>query len=610
MVEPLADVVEKAAAACQLAVEAEFVGHEAGEPAHLERVRKQVLAVGGAELEAAHGAQGVAREAGEAEFEAGLLAGVAHDPVHLVGGLLDYLFDAAGVDAAVCQHALDGPLGDLAADGVEGADDDGLGGVVDDEVDARGRLDGPDVAAFAADDAALELLVGEVDDGDAALGHKLACKPLHGDREHLLGPLVGLFDGRLLNLAGRLGSLGAGRLRHALDDPGAGLFGRDAGDFGQLLVGLAFALGERLGPVVEEGLLAAHRLLLLGEVVLLLVEGDGPLVEFGLALGHLLFELVELLALAAALALCLALRLDAGLFGVELGPLFDGVGLELGGCLELLCGGAALCFGLGAHGFAVCDGLFASKPVGENACDYSAREGGEDGCHGWTLGGGRSGLADKEAELRRQMGHRDIMPHYGQCRENLPTVAQTDAKCGETDMGQKFVVETAAAAQPVAVAGESEAWDEEGVELAERDGAVAGWLGDAEGAGEGGEGAGLEECHAVAVDGGEAPAPAGQEPEERGDGLELATGGDMEGDGLQACEQGQEVAGGCLAIGGGGGPRLPSAGSELGAERGLVGSGVGPRALSHRRGPRRGGRWRGRPRRGWRRVRRHGRSAL
>jgi hypothetical protein len=82
------------------------------------------------------------------------------------------------------------------------------------------------------------------------------------------------------------------------------------------------------------------------------------------------------------------------------------------------------------------------------------------------------------------MGHRDIMPHYGQCRENLPIVAQTDAKCGETDMGQKFVVETAALAQALAVAGEAEAGDEEGVELVEGDGPVAWRLSDAEGAGD------------------------------------------------------------------------------------------------------------------------------
>ena len=57
-------------------------------------------------------------------------------------------------------------LGDLAADGVEGGDDDDAGRVVDDDVDAGLLLERPDVAALAADDAALHLVAGNVDGGD------------------------------------------------------------------------------------------------------------------------------------------------------------------------------------------------------------------------------------------------------------------------------------------------------------------------------------------------------------------------------------------------------------------------------------------------------------
>ena len=48
--------------------------------------------------------------------------------------------------------------GDLAADRVEAADEHRLGRVIDDQVDARGLLQGADVAALAADDAALHLV--------------------------------------------------------------------------------------------------------------------------------------------------------------------------------------------------------------------------------------------------------------------------------------------------------------------------------------------------------------------------------------------------------------------------------------------------------------------
>jgi hypothetical protein len=52
--------------------------------------------------------------------------------------------------------------GDLTPDRVEGADDDGLGGVIDDQVNARRLLEGADVAALAADDPALHFVVRQV----------------------------------------------------------------------------------------------------------------------------------------------------------------------------------------------------------------------------------------------------------------------------------------------------------------------------------------------------------------------------------------------------------------------------------------------------------------
>ena len=54
-------------------------------------------------------------------------------------------------------------LGDLAANVVEGADDDHPGRIVDDDVHAGGLLEGADVAAFAADDAALHVVAGDID---------------------------------------------------------------------------------------------------------------------------------------------------------------------------------------------------------------------------------------------------------------------------------------------------------------------------------------------------------------------------------------------------------------------------------------------------------------
>ena len=60
--------------------------------------------------------------------------------------------------------------GDFAADHVEGADDDHAGRVVDDHVHAGGLLEGADVAALAADDPALHLVVGDAHRAGGGLG--------------------------------------------------------------------------------------------------------------------------------------------------------------------------------------------------------------------------------------------------------------------------------------------------------------------------------------------------------------------------------------------------------------------------------------------------------
>ena len=119
---------------------------------------QHVLAVAGAELQAAQQLDDLGRQARHAGLVDGLLAGLAHDDVDLGAGLGDDLLDAAGVDPAVLDELGQGQAGDLAADRVEAADDDRLGRVVDDQVDARGLLEGADVAALAADDAALHLV--------------------------------------------------------------------------------------------------------------------------------------------------------------------------------------------------------------------------------------------------------------------------------------------------------------------------------------------------------------------------------------------------------------------------------------------------------------------
>ena len=155
-------------------------------------VVEHVLAVAGAVLEPAEQLDDLGGQPGHAGLVGGLLAGLADDEVDLGAGLGDDLLDAAGVDAAVGDELGDGDPGDLAAHRVEAAQDDRLGRVVDDQVDAGRLLERPDVAALAADDPALHLVRRQVDDADRVLGRVVGGDALHRGQDDVAGLVLGL----------------------------------------------------------------------------------------------------------------------------------------------------------------------------------------------------------------------------------------------------------------------------------------------------------------------------------------------------------------------------------------------------------------------------------
>ena len=129
------------------------------------------------------------------------LAGLADRFLDFLLGLAHDLLDASRMDAAVRDEPLERDPRDLAPNRVVARDDDRFGRVVDDDIDAGGGLDRADVAALAADDAALHLVVGQRDHRDRALGDELAGQPLDRDRDDPLGAPVGLLARLLLDHA-------------------------------------------------------------------------------------------------------------------------------------------------------------------------------------------------------------------------------------------------------------------------------------------------------------------------------------------------------------------------------------------------------------------------
>ncbi len=171
----------------------------------------------------------------------------------------------AGMDAAVLQQLLERQAGDLAAHAVEAREDHGVRRVVDDEVDAGEVLEGADVAALAADDAALHVVGRQLDDRDRRLGRVAGGEALHDDREDVAHAPVGLALGLLLDLAHHPRAVVADLVGQLLEQQLLGLRRAHAGDPLELA-------DVAVADVVDLLLAGAQALLALGEAVEARVE--------------------------------------------------------------------------------------------------------------------------------------------------------------------------------------------------------------------------------------------------------------------------------------------------------------------------------------------------
>ncbi len=334
VVDGLAQVVEQTCALGDGDVRAQLRGNEPGDVGHFDRVLQHVLAVAGTVLHAAEQAHELGVDAVNVRLEHGALALGLDGGVDLLLGLGDHFLDAGGVDAAVGDELLQRQTGHLAADGVKAGDGDCLGGVVDDQVAAGQRLNGADVAALAADDAAFHLVVRQRHDRYGHFAGVVGGAALDRRGDDLAGHAVGLvlvlgFD--LFELGGLLvRDLGFERL----DQIGLGFFDGVTGNlFQHLLLGFAdgadlillcFHVGklgvERFGLAVERVGLAVERFLLLLEAALLLLQLG--------AAGFLL--VLELRAALLNLFLCFHERFALLALGALEGVVDDALCLFLG----------------------------------------------------------------------------------------------------------------------------------------------------------------------------------------------------------------------------------------------------------------------------------------
>src|SRR5205807_5823482 len=178
--------------------------------------------------------------------------------IELLSNLFDQLLNARRMDAAVLHEAFERNARDLAPDRIEAGEDDRFRRVVDDQVDAGGQLQRADVAAFAADDAALHVLAREIDDGNRVFRDVIRGHALNSHAEDLAGFEVTLLVSLGLDALDDLRGFELGVLFDAANQLTLRLVGREAGHLFELvalrfdqLAQLAFALLQRLLAIAD-----------------------------------------------------------------------------------------------------------------------------------------------------------------------------------------------------------------------------------------------------------------------------------------------------------------------------------------------------------------------
>lgn len=180
VIDGFADIVQQSGALRQRDVRAKLSGHDGGKMRDLDGVIEHVLTITCAVAHTAKVTNKLMVQTVHTRVEHRLLARFADLCVHLLARLLHRLLNARRMDAAVKNQFFERDARDLAAHRIKPGENYGFRRIVNDEVDARGRFECANIAPFAADDAALHLIVGQRHDGYRRFRHMVRCAPLDG----------------------------------------------------------------------------------------------------------------------------------------------------------------------------------------------------------------------------------------------------------------------------------------------------------------------------------------------------------------------------------------------------------------------------------------------
>jgi len=257
----------------------------------LDGVVEHVLAIGRAVFLTAKELDQLRVQIVDAGFERRAFALDLDRVLDLAAGLFDHVLDAGRVDTAVGDELLQRQTRHLTAHRVKGGHRNGLGRIVDDQIDARDRFERADIAALAADDASLHFVVGKRHDGYRRLRRMIGSAALDGSRDDLAGLLVGLLLHLRLDLLDLHGRLVTNLGFHVAQKVRLGILLRQAADLFEHIELALLDLGDLFLLVLDGGDTLCQILFLLLVDVQLLVERFFLLLEAA----FLLLQLVSAL---------------------------------------------------------------------------------------------------------------------------------------------------------------------------------------------------------------------------------------------------------------------------------------------------------------------------
>ena len=175
----LADVMQQCRDFRDAHISANFLSNHTSHLGHLSRVLQHVLPVTRPEFQLTEQSLHFLRDADDASFAHGVLAGLLDFFIDLFFRLGDNFFNAGRVDTAIFHQHLEAQSSHLPANWIKTRQHDHTRRIIHQNIDTSLALQRLNVATFFADDPTFHLIISQLDGRDCSLSRHLAAHPLH-----------------------------------------------------------------------------------------------------------------------------------------------------------------------------------------------------------------------------------------------------------------------------------------------------------------------------------------------------------------------------------------------------------------------------------------------